>query len=99
MELPGLIGEPQRPGDCEGHHAGMGDRGEVDIPDAIGELVCHLAGDFDRQAGLSGAARAGQRDKSVVSQEVANLGHLRMAADKGRQLRRKMMSDSGIRRP
>ena len=65
----------------------------------IGELVRNTTGDFDRKARLAGPARAGQRDEAVVSQDVANLGHLRVAADKGGQLCRKMLSDSSIRCP
>jgi ribosomal protein L2 len=75
----------------------IGARSAYQIP--CGKTLVHLGGNLDRQSRFARSAGAGQRDKAVVGQEGANVGHLRMAADKRRQLRRKVMSGRGIRRP
>ena len=77
----------------------MGDRRQIDVADAVGELTAHLAGDFDGQPGLACAARAGQGDQPVVGQEAADLGDLRGTADEARQLSRKIVRSNGIRCP
>ena len=68
VELAGLVGQAQRACHRDRHDVGMGDRRQVDIPDAVGEFVRHAGGDLDRQARLARAARAGQRDQPVVGE-------------------------------
>ena len=69
---------------------------QVDVPDPVGEFSGQLGGDLHRQARLTRAARAGQRDEPVVGERLADAVHFRLAPDETRQLHRKTLGGNGI---
>src|SRR6478735_194051 len=82
-----LIGQPERTSDSKRYEIGMGDRSEVDVPDAVRKLIDDLTGDLYRETRLPGAAVTGQRDETMLCQQLAHLGHLGAAAHKSGELR------------
>ena len=99
IERPGWSGSPSARATVSGTTSGCGDRRQIGIENAVGEVTAHLAGDLDRQPGLARSACAGQGHEPVVGQRTADLRDLRCAADEARQLSRKIMSGNGIRCP
>jgi hypothetical protein len=96
---PGPVRQTKRTCCRDPHERGVGDRRQVDVPDAIAELGCYLGRDLYRQSGLANAARTGQGNQPVIAEQTSRVGHLRCAADEARQLRRKMLRHSDIRYP
>jgi len=94
-----LIGQAQRPRHRNPHDVGMGDRREVDVPHAVGNLIRQLTGHLDRQPGLASATRTGQRDQPVLVDESTHVHHLRTASDEAGELNRKVLRCSGFRYP
>ena len=69
-----------RPDGLEGHE-----------PGSVHELVGDVGGELERQAGLSGATGAGQRQQAGSREETCRLGQLGIASDKARQLGRQVV--------
>ena len=69
-------------------HTAVDDGAEFGHAEPVGEVGDHPFGDADREAGLAGAARAGQRDHPVLAHEVGDIGDLAAAADEARELDR-----------
>ena len=60
------IDQPDGAGDRRQDERGIAEVGQLDEAGAVGELVAHLVGNVERQAGLADAAGAGQRDERHV---------------------------------
>ena len=88
---PGRLGDPDRGGEARRHERRFADRLERHEEHAVGEVLRGVRRDLERQAGLAGPARAGQRDEPVGSEEPARLLELALAADERRQLGREVV--------
>ena len=73
------------------HVRRVGERVEVDEPDAVRARADLTRGRFQGQAGLAGTARAGQRDEPVIAQQPCDLAELALAADEAGQRRREVV--------
>ena len=93
----GLIWQTKRASGRHRNEVGMGERREVDVVHAVAEVACGGACDFKRQARLSRAAGAGQRDESVLRQDRLNFRHLRVAANEAGELGRKIPFCNALR--
>ena len=91
----------QHLGDLVGDHVGVGDGGQLDQIGAVGKRLEQLAGGVQREAGLAGTARSGQRDQPVGRQHGPYLGLLGVPAHEARQLPRQLASRprEGSQRP
>ena len=81
-----LIGQPECSRDGQRDKIGMGERSQVDVPHAVGEVVEHLACDLDGETRLTRPAIASQCDDAVLLEKLAHFRHLRIAADETREL-------------
>ena len=88
-----LLAQADRPGDGRGHELGIPHRGEVDPPHPAGMPVGGCGGALEREPRLSASSGAGQRDQSVVLDELGELGELRVARDERRQLHRQIVRE------
>ena len=88
---------PHHPGDRRHHQGGIGERRQIDEPDAIGEALGHLLRGGNRQAGLADATGTDQRQQAhvVLGEEAADEGQLVLPVDQPRRLRREMDGDAG----
>lgn len=93
-----LVGQAQRASDRDRHHGGMGDRGQVGIPDTVGITRRQFTRDLNCQTCLAGPAGTRQSHEAVIAQECADLGDLRCSSHEAGQLHRKVMDDNGFRR-
>ena len=86
-------------GDRRGNQAGIGERREVDEPDAI-EVIDQLLGHLDGEACLAGAARSGQRElpDPRAQEQILDAGDLRRSTDERGALRRQVVG-SAVGRP
>jgi hypothetical protein len=69
-----------------GDLVGVLDGGQLDEPDAVGELIEQIGGDLHGKAGLAGAAGAGEGEQMRGAQEALDLVHLLLPADEGGEL-------------
>jgi hypothetical protein len=99
QELRFFFSHPQHPGDDRRHEAGVGERAQIDKPDAVGEGLDEVGGSLERQTCLPHAAgpRDGQQPHVVPAQERHDLGHLILAPEKGRRLHRQVVGPGGER--
>ena len=67
------LAQPKRPRDRRQDQIRVGDRGQRDEDDAIGEGRCRVLGDAQREAGLAHPARTGQGEQAdpMVDEQVA----------------------------
>src|SRR3984893_4494288 len=65
---------------------------------AIGEIAVALRGQLQAEAGLSAAARAGQSEEAVATQEPSRLRQLLLPADEGREWAGQVVRD-GVQSP
>ena len=95
--LRGLLGHPHHAGDRRDHQGGIGERRQIDEPDAIGEALRHLLRGGQRQTRLADAAGADQRHQAhvVLGEEAAEEGQLILPPDQPRRLGREMDGDAG----
>ena len=83
-----LIGQPERTSDSERDKIGMGDRSQVDVPDAVSELVDDLSGDlYARDASYPAPPSPVSVMRRCSCQQLAHLRHLGAAAHKSGELR------------
>ena len=87
----GLIGQAEGAGNRDRHDCGVGDRREIDVPDAVAEIGRNAGGDFSGKTRLARATGTGQRHQPVVGQQRTHLVNLRAAADETGELDRKIM--------
>ena len=66
-----------------GHQGRVGQRGQLHQPDAVSELLHQPGRGLQRQAGLAGAARAGQRHQAVGLQQMRDGSDLLLTPNKG----------------
>ena len=87
---------PHHPGDRRHHQGGIGERRQIDEPDAIGEALRHLLRGGNRQARLADATGPDQRQQAhvVLGEEAADEGQLVLLVDQPRRLRREMHGGS-----
>ena len=85
--LPRLLGDAQHRRGRVGHRRRIGDRGQLEQPDAVRELVGQVRRDFGRQAGLADPAHPGQRHQPMSLQRLLHLGQFCCASDEARRLR------------
>jgi hypothetical protein len=71
-----LVGHAQRAGHRDRHHAWMGDRRQIDIPDTVTELGRDASRDLNRETGLAGAAGTGQGHQPVVDEQLLQVSQL-----------------------
>ena len=92
-----LLGHPHHPGDRRDHQGRIGERRQIDEPDAIGEALRHLRRGGQRQTSLADAAGADQRHQAhvVLGEEAAEEGQLIFPPDQPRRLGREMDGDAG----
>ena len=64
--LARLLGDAQHRRHRIGHRSRVGDRGQFEKPDAVGELIGHPRRDLGRQPGLADPAHPGQRHQPMA---------------------------------
>ena len=94
---PRLWRDAQGSGDRVGNGCGIADRGELDQPDPIGELIGQVGGDLYRKAGLADPTRTGERDQAMLAYQPAQLRQLLAPADHARRLDRQVPGDDTAR--
>ena len=85
------LADPQGGSDGRRHQALVGDGSQLDEEDAIGVLTQAFGGHLQRQSGLAGATRAGERDQAGRVDQLAHRGDLRVPAHEARQLQRQVV--------
>ena len=85
QRLAGRLAHAKGRGDGLGHQRRVGERGQLDQPDAI--RVARELGSrrLDRQPGLAAAAGAGQGEQPGGGEQSLDLGDLALASDEARQ--------------
>jgi hypothetical protein len=83
-----LFAQPERARNRQRHQQWISQRCQFDQPDTIGKLFQLIGGDVQRQAGLAGAARTGQRDQALAGEQFRDCGALLRAPNKAGELRR-----------
>ncbi len=78
---PRLLGDAQDGGHRFGDGGGIGDRGELDDPHAVGEFGAHPVGHLEGQPRLTHAAHPGQRDQAVRTERLGDVGDVLFATD------------------
>ena len=96
--LAGLVGQTERACHRHWYHVGIGERGEVDVPDTVGEFGGHYGRDLYREACFPRTARAGQCDEPVVAERLADVVNFCVAPNETRQLRRETLGGNDIGR-
>ncbi len=96
---PGLVGQPEPAGHCDGNGVGIGERREVDVPDAVAVVGDHRRGDVERQSRLAGAPGSGEGDEPVGRQGIAEVPGFDPATDERRQLNGQPVCDRRARCP
>ena len=94
----GLLGDAQHRGHRVGHRSRIGDRGQLEKPDPVGEFIGQPPGDFQRQPGLADPAHPGQRDQPMSLHRGVHLGDLGLAPNEARG-RRAQVPRTRIQRP
>ncbi len=96
-----LLADAQRPGDRGDHHAGVGDRHQVDEPPTVGVLTGDVGGDGHREPSLADAAGADRRHLPMRFDHLGKFVALPPPADERRQLhgqnRRRRGPAGGVR--
>ena len=82
----GCLGDPQGPGQDGGDQVRVGDRGQVGEEGAVAVAGQQLGRDLEGQAGLAGAAGAGEGEQPGPSQQPPGLGGLPLPADERGEL-------------
>jgi hypothetical protein len=95
--LAPLRAPPDDAGDRGQHQGGIGQRRQIDEPDAIGEALRHLLRGGNGQAGLADAPGTDQRQQAhvVLGEEAAHEGQLILPPDQLRRLGREMHREAG----
>ena len=97
--LPGCSPTPSTVATACGTQARVGQRRQLDEPDAVGEVVDAVRGDLQREARLAGAARRRSASPAATSREQdLHLRHLPLAADEAGQLERQVVG-ARVERP
>ncbi len=78
---------------------GVGDHGQLDQPDAVGDVVDEYGRRLDSQAGLARPAGPDQGDQPALLEHLADARHLILAADETGQLRTQVGAWRAGRRP
>ena len=78
--LARLLGDAQHRGHRIGHRRRISDRGQLENPDPVGELIGQPRRNFGRQAGLADPAHPGQRHQPMSLDRRLHLGQLRTRA-------------------
>ena len=89
------LGDPECPGDGRKHELCVGERGQCDEEDTVGEVLEEFGGDVCSEPRLSCPSRTGQRHESDIGarEQGRQLADLPLAADERRGLKRE------VRRP
>ncbi len=85
--LARLLGDAQHRGHRIGHRRRIGDRGQLEQPDTVRELIGQARRNFGRQAGLTDPAHPGQRHQPMSLQRLLHLGQFCFASDEARRWR------------
>jgi hypothetical protein len=97
-----LLAQPQHGDHRLRQQPGVAQPGQLDQPHAVRPAVPELAGQLDRQAGLAGTARPGDRHQPVLLDQLADLAQLDVAADEAgqplRQVLRRRRHRGGVQR-
>jgi hypothetical protein len=92
------VGEAELMGDRSRDELRVPDGAERHEEDPIGEGVCHAGGHLERQPGLAGPARSGEREEPRLADERRHLAELALAAQEAGDLRGQVVR-RGIERP
>ena len=82
--LARLLGDAQHRRDGVGYRRRVGDCGQLEKPDPVGELIGQPRRDLQRQAGLADPTYPGQRDQPMSLHRGLQLGDLGLAPDEAR---------------
>jgi hypothetical protein len=88
---PRLVGQTQGAGHRDRHHAGIGDRSQIHMPNTVTEFGRDARRDLDGETGLPGATGTCQRHNPVVCQQLPHVSHLCTAANQAGELSRKVV--------
>ena len=77
----GSLPHLEHPGDLRDHERGVGQWAQVHEEHAVGEPVELPRSDLEREPGLPGATRAGEREQSRLTQEPLDVVHRSCSAD------------------
>jgi hypothetical protein len=77
--------------DCGTNAASVGDRGELDEPDAIGVLLEEIGSEVEGETGLATAAWSGQRQQPGRLKALNCIGDLALPSDELRRVRRQVV--------
>ena len=77
-----------------GMYSPLTERREFDEPHAVAEAVEQIGRDLQGEARLADAARADQRDETMLLDQRGDFGDLRLAADEGRDLQRQIVGET-----
>jgi hypothetical protein len=81
-----LVRQPHRPRDRRRHKHGVGEGREFDVPNAVFEVGDGVSGELKREAGLTCAASASEREEPTVPDQAPQFGEFGFAADETGQL-------------
>ncbi len=87
----GVFHDAEHRRDSLRHEPRVGDRRELDEPDAIGKLVEHVSSDLQRQPRLAEAAHSEQREQPRAPEQLADFGLAAFAANERRHLLRQVV--------
>ena len=79
--LARLLGDAQHRRHCVGYRRRVGDRGQLEKPDTVRELIGQTRRDLGRQPGLADPAYPGQRHQPMSLDRRLHLGDLGLAPD------------------
>ncbi len=88
-----LRGDTQCRCNGSGYRRRVTDRSELDHPHTVGELICQLRTDLERQPCLADAPDSTQRDQPVGAHEVGRVGEQRIPTDERAQLLRQVAGE------
>ena len=76
-----MLGDAQHRCDGVGYRRWVGDCGQLEKPDTVGELIGQPRRDLHRQPGLADPTYPGQRDQPMSFHHRLQLGDLGLASD------------------
>jgi hypothetical protein len=91
-----LLAHPENVGDSLWNEGGIGERRQLDQPDAITEPLEHGLRNLEAQPGLAHARCTDESDQALRAEERRDLNDLALAADEARQVRRQVVTCLGF---
>ncbi len=85
QRTPGLVRQPERGSDNVGHERRIGQRSQLDPPNAIGVDIQQIDGYGLRQPCFAHPTRTGQRHQMILAQQLPDFRYLAFASDQVRE--------------